>query len=339
MIRGLIRLVALLALLAASAVLYDRWQIREDFSEIPLLDPMPRTQELITLERWADAEAYLRYFVEHNSSAVTPQARELLEAIQEKRQSWSYRTKALLEGAVTGRGDEIEEMIGAGVADLFVVGDIRDAVIEGAHWIKGEEVDEVMLALSSLGIAATAATVATAGGSAGLKGSLSVLKQMRRSKYLPRWFTKALLRLPRSSHKMKRSANALLEPIADLYRHGGWRTTREMLHHSRSLEELNRMRRLTKIYKRESAILLRIDPAALRLAEHFPPRTITRASLHGKPAFKQLARQLKYTARLSKIVSKQWIDWIRHIPRSWAIGVWILSAWLLLFPYGIPMRR
>jgi hypothetical protein len=329
MMRWLVRLMALLIFLASSAVLYDRWRMRDPLADISPIDPMPHTRELIAAERFAEAEVYLAYFVEHNSSVVTPQARELLQAIHAKRQSWEYRAKSLLGGAITGESNEVEGMVGAGIADLFVVGDIRDVVIEGRHWLAGEKVDDVVLALSSLGIAATAATIGTAGGAGGVKGSISLLKQMRKGKLLPAWFIKALSRLPKAAD-IKRESNTLLEPITILYREGGWLATRDILRSSKNLQDLKRKQFFAKTFKRESAVLLKIDPQAVRLAEHFPARTITRASLFGKAGFRQLARQLKYLSRMSKIISKQWQGWLRAVPLWLVIGVWGVSLFFIL---------
>ncbi len=332
--RWVIRLTALVLLLTTSAFLVDRWQMRDRLRGLDPLDPLPHAQQLVADERWAEAEAYLSYFVEHNSTAVTPQTRELLSAIHTKRQSWTYRAKALLDGALTGTGGEVEEMIGAGIADLFVAGDIRDLLIQGNRWLHGEETDEVILALSSLGVAATAATITTAGGAGGIKGALSLLKSMRRKRLLPPWLLKALIRLPGASD-VRKVSNALMEPIADLYHTTGFLGTREILARSTSLKGLENMRFFARRFGRDSAVLLRIDPAALRLAEHLPARTITRASLYGKPGFKALAKRVKYTARLSKYISRHWQGILRKIPVGLLVGVWLASAILLFAPQRI----
>jgi len=85
MIRLLLRVLALLLFLSASVLLYDRWQVREDFASLPPLDPLSHAQELIARNHLAEAEGYLGYFIEHNSTAITPQSRELLRAIRAKR--------------------------------------------------------------------------------------------------------------------------------------------------------------------------------------------------------------------------------------------------------------
>ncbi len=335
--RWLVRLIALLVLLTTTLLLIDRWQMRDRFDTLTPLDPLPHTQELIAQNDWAEAERYLGYFVEHNSTAVTPQARELLSAIHAKRQSWEYKAKALLNGAVTGEGEELEGMIGAGVADLFVVGDLRDLVIEGNHWLNGEKVDEVILALSSLGVAATAATITTAGGVGGIKGSLSLLKNMHRGRLLPAWLLKALARLP-GTPDTRRAAKALMEPIADLYHSSGFLGARAILTRSKSLKELEKMRFFAKRFGRESAVLLRIDPTAMRLAEHLPARTITRASLYGKPGFRVLARRVAYTARLSKYISKHYQQLLRMVP-LWLLLVGWVGALVSLLVFFRRRRR
>ena len=194
--------------------------------------------------------------------------------------------------------------------------------------------DPVILTLSSLGVAATAATISTAGGAGGIKGTISLLKNMRRGRLLPAWFLKALARLPKASDT-RRAANALMEPVADLYRSSGFLGARAILSSSTSLKELEKMRFFAKRFGREGAVLLRIDRSALRLAEHVPARTITRASLYGQPGFKALAKRVKYTARISKYVSKEYQQWLRMIPLWLLVSIWIGA----LVALGLLFRR
>ncbi len=71
----------------------------------------------------------------------------------------SLLTKALAagKGAVTGDADSLEGLIGAVATDFFIVGDVRDLVIEGGkHLIDGDG-DGVILTLSVLGVITTLA--------------------------------------------------------------------------------------------------------------------------------------------------------------------------------------
>src|SRR2546423_8870827 len=60
-------------------------------------------------------------------------------------------------GAVSGRGDSLESLIGAVAADFFIVGDVRDLVIQGGRYVLDGETDQVVLILSGVGLATTLA--------------------------------------------------------------------------------------------------------------------------------------------------------------------------------------
>ncbi|HEX8875178.1 MAG TPA: hypothetical protein VF777_00385 [Phycisphaerales bacterium] len=79
------------------------------------------------------------------------------QATIDEQASWLRRFRDAGYGAVTGRGESIEQLLGAIAADLFVVGDIRDLVIQGVTYARGEDPDELIVALSSLGIVLTLA--------------------------------------------------------------------------------------------------------------------------------------------------------------------------------------
>ena len=77
--------------------------------------------------------------------------------VEEAQGSWLRRVKDVGLGAVTGGGDTLEAIGGAVAADFFVVGDIRDLVIQGSNATMGEETDPVIIALSTLGLVTTLA--------------------------------------------------------------------------------------------------------------------------------------------------------------------------------------
>lgn len=60
-------------------------------------------------------------------------------------------------GALSGRGDSLEGIVGAIGADLFIVGDIRDLAIQGTRQLMDGDSDEVILLLSVAGIVTTVA--------------------------------------------------------------------------------------------------------------------------------------------------------------------------------------
>ena len=84
-------------------------------------------------------------------------------------------------GLVTGEIEDGASLSGTLVGDLFVFGDIRDAVREGKRLVTGEEADRLVLGLAGVGLAVTAASYVSAGGVVPLRAGLSLVKDARRA--------------------------------------------------------------------------------------------------------------------------------------------------------------
>ncbi|MGJ4903625.1 hypothetical protein ACQR0V_18830 [Bradyrhizobium sp. HKCCYLS2058] len=88
--------------------------------------------------------------------------------------------KRFATGLVTGQADDVASLSGTVAGDLFVFGDIRDAVREGKHLVMGEETDRLVLGLAAAGLAVTAATYASAGTAAPVRAGLTLVKDARK---------------------------------------------------------------------------------------------------------------------------------------------------------------
>ncbi len=82
--------------------------------------------------------------------------REVRRAEQE-RDAWLSRLGRAGMGALSGTGTSLEGLVGAVAADFFVVGDVRDLVIQGGKLLADGETDELILALSAAGLVTTVA--------------------------------------------------------------------------------------------------------------------------------------------------------------------------------------
>ncbi len=86
-----------------------------------------------------------------------------IEVLRQKQQVIAERDSTLRKikdvglGALSGRGDSLEMLVGAVATDLVIVGDIRDLLIQAAKYVMDGETDEVIVLLSSLGIVTTLA--------------------------------------------------------------------------------------------------------------------------------------------------------------------------------------
>jgi hypothetical protein len=89
--------------------------------------------------------------------------------------------ESFAQGLVTGEPNDAVGLAGTITGDLFVFGDIRDAVREGGRWVKGEQVDTLVLGLAAVGLAVTAATYATSGVATPARVGVSLAKVARKT--------------------------------------------------------------------------------------------------------------------------------------------------------------
>ncbi len=82
------------------------------------------------------------------------------------------------------------------VSDLFVIGDVRDAVREGSRLANGEKADELVLGLATVGLVVTAGTYASLGAGTPARVGVSVVKAAgkagRITGQMAEWFTRSL---------------------------------------------------------------------------------------------------------------------------------------------------
>ena len=102
-------------------------------------------------------------------------------------------------GFLSGQPEDLAGLAGAALSDLMVWGDIRDAGREGLHLARGEEVDELILGLSAVGLAVTASTYATGGTSLPVRAGVSLVKAAKQTGRLSAALGRTLTRAARES--------------------------------------------------------------------------------------------------------------------------------------------
>jgi hypothetical protein len=84
-------------------------------------------------------------------------------------------------GLVVGEAADISGLAGTALGDLFVLGDVRDALREGTRLASGQDGDELVLGLACVGLAVTAGTYATVGAAVPARVGLTVVKTARKT--------------------------------------------------------------------------------------------------------------------------------------------------------------
>jgi hypothetical protein len=148
-----------------------------------VLDPQAASREIesaLTANDADLAQSFLDLAEEHHVS-VAPQLAERVAAATAAAHSASQTAENFARGLITGTPDDTASFAGTAVGDLFVFGDVRDAVRESARLISGEPADRLVLGLACVGLAVTAGTYAMLGSGAPVRIGLTVAKAARKT--------------------------------------------------------------------------------------------------------------------------------------------------------------
>lgn len=102
-------------------------------------------------------------------------------------------------GLIVGEPDDLVSLAGTALGDLFVFGDIRDAIREGSRMAQGQEVDHLILGLAAVGIAVTAGTYASVGAATPARMGLSLVKAARKTGRISTRMAESVTRTLRST--------------------------------------------------------------------------------------------------------------------------------------------
>ncbi len=113
--------------------------------------------------------------------ALDPVLTEKVNVAVAEAASTRHAAESFAMGLVTGKPNDGAGLAGTALGDLFVFGDIRDAVREGTRMATGQQADELVLGLACVGLAITAGTYATLGAGAPARVGLSIAKAARKT--------------------------------------------------------------------------------------------------------------------------------------------------------------
>ena len=144
----------------------------------------------------ADLAASFLDLAHERNVAVEARLADQVEAAKAAAAGAGHAIGSFAQGLVTGEPADMAGLAGTAVGDLFVFGDIRDALREGTRLATGQPADELILGLACAGLAITAGTYATAGVGAPVRLGLSVAKAARgtgrMSAHMAQWIGRSL---------------------------------------------------------------------------------------------------------------------------------------------------
>ena len=128
---------------------------RVQFGSLPRMDYLAEVRNLSAQNRFAEALLVAQTGLDEVSGDEHAALLAEQQVVRDEQASVLRKGKELLRGALVGEGDSLEALIGAVGADMFIVGDIRDLVIQGGRLAVDGQTDELILALSAVGVLTT----------------------------------------------------------------------------------------------------------------------------------------------------------------------------------------
>ena len=337
-------------LVAASWLAWLCWTFAptERFNaDLAALDDAPfeqRFQQEFAADRLSEAGLSLEAGCDAGVIAA-PDCMRYRQQLNQRRESADYRWQQASRGAITGEAESNVALAGAVVADLFVIGDIRDLIIQSWRWSKGEPTDPVIAALSGLGLALTLMPSADVGA--------ALLKAGRRAGAMSARFARSLLRLGNRGGDMRR-LGAVATDARRLARQTDAATTLRILRHVEHPADLALATRLTRRAGLGAYALETGGRGTLRMMKTLGRQgdgVILRAARKGRPGLQLLARTGRVALRphpllgLAKFIRKgrarEWVE-LQMMQRAglmrWGATGW-LALELVLIAWWIGRRR
>lgn len=233
--------------------------------------------------------------------------RERERTLDEQR-SWLRRAGEVGLGALVGTGDSLEALLGAIAADFFIVGDVRDLLIQGARLALDGDTDEVILALSSIGLVTTLAPQ--------FDWAPAILKAARKSGTLAAALGDQIVRLARAGrHDALARILADTRTLAARASPGG---AARLLRHADSADDLAALARFVEKHP-DGAFALHVtgaDGARLitRAAARSPAPALAARTLPDAPAHAVLLAARKGSAGVAWLRAGAWQRMLRPHP-------------------------
>ncbi len=194
----MIRLLSILILgIVCALAIFELRHRTEGLLELQF-DPLTQSRELYSTDRLAEAVYVAEHLIENPHLARSPgdiaDAQTIINDSNERMNSLSGKVQRFVDGAVTGEPKDLVGFVGSMSLDLFVVGDVRDLLVQGYREVTTSDGDKIILALSAAGLATTLVPA--------VDWAPSLMKAFKRLGKFSEAFAKNLTRLARRALKL-----------------------------------------------------------------------------------------------------------------------------------------
>lgn len=148
--RLLLFLLSLTICVASGYELSRRQQERHDL--VLQTEPLNRADTLLLQKHWQEARMLAGIVREQPGLGDIQRARSIEMAAEAALDSFTLQAQAYFSGLISGEVTNSASLAGALTLDLFVIGDLRDLVVQGYKEAAYQQGDEVVMALSAAGL-------------------------------------------------------------------------------------------------------------------------------------------------------------------------------------------
>lgn len=326
----------------SSSVLLDYYfQIlpMREIEQLPNVNYIPVIIELREEGRLKEALDIARFVRQNPDMPGQEEALVLENEINEELNSIFRISWQLIKGAVTGKATTGANALGAIISDFFVWGDIRDLAVQGYKHVTGQETDNVIALLSSIGVLTSLHPL--------IDGVPSSLKVFRRIGSISSEFASSLVKISQKALKEGKVTDDLLQLLVNFQNvvtKMGFAKSAYCMRLVKSVDELSTLAKLSAVEPDAMYIILKnSDGDILKYMEHIEITQDTGSLINvtakkGSEGVKALTKRLsildkpliKYPRILVKDVrlgrvQKLLIDIIRLIP-GFVYVVWFLTV-------------
>ena len=164
------------------AIENDPVQIAErGLDQVVTPDVIRREIEAALAAKDADLAKSFADLAQDRGIPLDPALAQKVVAAEAEANSTQHMAENFARGFITGELDDVVGLAGTTLGDLFVFGDVRDAVREGSRLVSGQNADELLLGLDCVGLAITAGTYASFGAATPARIGVSVAKAARKT--------------------------------------------------------------------------------------------------------------------------------------------------------------
>jgi len=218
---------------------------RAQLASLPDFDYATEVSFLRTSGRYGEALVIADAGLDPDSG-IAPQARAQIQKERDltaaEQASFMRRAGDVGMGALSGRGTSLESLVGAVAADFFIIGDVRDAMIQSGRFVIDGETDEVILLLSGVGLATTLAPE--------VDWVPSILKAARKTGAMTKGLAEYLVKTIKNGGTAGREAlTGMMNDVRTLSRHASPGGAARLLRHADTPEDIAKLARLIESNK------------------------------------------------------------------------------------------